>query len=420
MRRIVHIGVGAFFRAHQAWYTAKATDKADWQIIGFTGRSPDISEVLGAQDYKYTLITRDANGDSLETIDVLHAVYPADSEKFFELIEDEETVIVSLTITEAGYNVDESELNTSALGRLAKALKNRFEKTETPLAIVPCDNLPGNGDKVKLALSRFSSALGPNYAKHLNEQVDFVSTSVDRITPKTTDAELKLVREAGLRDSSPVVTEPFTSWVLKGEFRSGRPHWEEAGALFVDKLAAYETRKLWLLNGAHTLLANLGLILGLKTISEAVSNAACRAALFSWWDAATKELDDLPGQQEYLNQLLSRFENPRIQHNLSQIATDSLTKLSVRIAPVALAELRTKSVSSGVLLALAAWVTNQLSGATFPDSRTEEIREALASENPISSLLRLISPSLAEEEFADQIRAEVELLRQLSIAVLVK
>lgn len=395
MKRMIHIGVGAFFRAHQAWYTWKASDRSNWEVVGFTGRSAEIAEVLAKQNFEYTLITRHRDRDELETIDILDAVFPAgDIEKLAMYVADEKTSVITLTITEAGYVADLSALESSALGRLALALASRATKTAQPIALVPCDNLPSNGDVLRRELMKFSQLLGPEFESYLLSSVDFISTSVDRITPKTTEREIDLVIAAGLTDKAPVETEPFSSWVLSGNFRSGRPHWESAGAKIVDDIEPYEKRKLWLLNGAHTLLANIGLSLNLSTVSEAVGNPVCRSALFSWWESAGQQLSSIANTDEYLANLIERFENSKVQHLLSQIAQDSLTKLSVRIAPVAIKELENGEVGPGIIETLATWISHQLNGPIFSDARQNEIDQALTSENPIESLLSLINPRL--------------------------
>lgn len=417
MKRVVHIGVGSFFRAHQAWYTWKAADCKDWEVIGFTGRSADIAKTLEAQNYNYTLITRAAAGDKLETLDVLNKVLPAgDVDAFNFYVASKETAVITLTITEAGYDASSEELETSALFRLASALSLRASITGLPIALVPCDNLPANGSKLKSALLGFSSKLGEEYENYLLNQVDFVSTSVDRITPRTTQAELDLVAKAGLSDLSPVVTEPFTSWVLSGEFRAGRPAWETAGAVFVENIEPYERRKLWLLNGAHTLLSNIGLQLGLTTVAEAVKNPICRTALFSWWQSAKTQLSGVADLDSYVEQLLDRFENERIQHNLSQIVTDSLNKLIVRIVPVAVAQTKQGLLSDGIALTLAAWIANRLEGS-LEDSRDFELAAAQATDKPIKALMQLLNAELASDKVLAQVQTELKKISSLKSTV---
>jgi fructuronate reductase len=415
MKRVVHLGVGAFFRAHQAWYLEHSADRADWELVAFTGRSADIADTLNAQGNKYTLITRGPEGDELQTISILSAVHPgSDLVKLVEYLTDPDTAVVTLTITEAGYQVDTKSPADSALGRLALALAERA-KSGSPIAIVPCDNLPSNGAVVAQALNSFT-ALGEQYLSFLDEKVSFVSTSIDRITPKTTQAELDLVKEAGLVDQSPVVTEPFSSWILSGEFPAGRPAWESAGAKFVSDIAPYESRKLWLLNGAHSLLANLGLVRGLSSIFDAMQDEVCLTALESWWASATEQLAGTDGLEGYLAQLRERFTNGSISHSLAQIAQDSTNKLAFRIAPVAAIENAKGQFSTGIVSALSAWVSLQLRGKAASDTRQPEADLAIRSEDPIQALLTLLDPRLASEPLLTAVREAVVELQQKEFA----
>ena len=185
--------------------------------------------------------------------------------------------------------------------------------------------------------------------------MSFVSTSVDRITPHLTEAELDELRTAsGWDDAAPVVTEPFSDWVLQGDFPAGRPQWESAGARFVDDVEPFERRKLWLLNGAHTILAASGPSRGHETVAAAFADPVCRALVTGFWDEATRHLTsaglDIPG---YLAQLRDRFANPRIAHRLTDIADQAPTKVRVRLLPVLLAERAAGRSGAATLRALA-------------------------------------------------------------------
>jgi fructuronate reductase len=273
--RIVHIGLGAFHRAHQAWFTAQVDRDYEWGIVAFTGRSAKAAEELASQDGLFTLITRSEAGDEFEVIDsIVRAEDGNNTEVFTSAIANPQTAIVTLTITEAGYGMDASghvdTVNPPAtLHRLAVALETRRRVNGKPIAVVSCDNMPSNGSMLKVAMSDLFASFGADSVAWMNANVSFVSTSIDRITPKTTEADIATVLAAtGWEDSSPVITEPFRDWVLEGEFPLGRPAWQNAGARFVDHIEPFENRKLWLLNGSHSLLAYAGQLRGHETVAR--------------------------------------------------------------------------------------------------------------------------------------------------------
>ncbi len=351
--RIVHIGIGNFSRAHLTWYTQTADTARQWGIIGFTGRRPDIADALAPQQGLYTLIERGADGDRMSVIDVLQDVRPAAQEQsLIEAVAAPETAVVTLTITEAGYRPPAAAeraaagADSSALGRLARGLVERHRRRAGPLALVSCDNVHANGSVLRERILELVDRLEPGVGvdrlergvgEWVGREVAFVGTSVDRITPATTDADRGLVAsELGFDDAAPVVCEPFSDWVLCGEFPAGRPGWELAGARFVADLEPWELRKLWLLNGGHSLLAYLGLLRGHRTVADAIGDPELAAALEDFWDLAVRYLPaarelELP---DYRRQLRERFANARIGYPLTQIAQGGEDKLRNRVAPV--------------------------------------------------------------------------------------
>ena len=201
-------------------------------------------------------------------------------------------------------------------GRLVAGLAARRAAGAGPLAVVSCDNLPGNGEVTARVVAELADAAEPALAAWIRDQVSFVTTMVDRITPRTTPDDVRAVAEqTGWEDAAPVVTEPFTEWVLSGDFPAGRPAWDAAGARFVDDVHPHETRKLLLLNGGHSLLAYAGSARGHQTIAEAVADPVCRTWLDQWWDEAVRHVP-LPAAEltAYRAALLDRFANPRIRH----------------------------------------------------------------------------------------------------------
>jgi fructuronate reductase len=356
--RIVHLGLGAFHRSHQAWFTHRAPDADQWGIASFTGRRPDAARVLAPQEGLFTLIERGAEHDRFDVISsIAEAVDGADTARLEELLASEHTAIVTLTITEAVYEQDGPE---APLGRLVRALRARRASGAGSLAVVSCDNVAGNGDVARAAVLRIAAAADaaagaePGLTDWIRENVSFVSTSVDRITPRTTERDLvEVAAECGYRDASPVVAEPFANWILSGDFPAGRPRWEAAGAQFVADVQPYENRKLWLLNGAHTLLAAVGPGRGHTCVAQAFTDPAGRAEVEELWDEAARHL---PGLElgEYRTALAERFTNPRLEHHLTQIAEDALTKLRLRIAPVARLERAAGRPATGCARAIAA------------------------------------------------------------------
>ena len=400
--RIVHLGLGAFHRSHQAWFTHRAPDADQWGIASFTGRRPDAAQALAPQEGLFTLIERGAEHDRFDVISsIAEAVDGADTARLEELLASERTAIVTLTITEAVYEQDGPE---APLGRLVRGLRARRASGAGSLAVVSCDNVAGNGDVARAAVLRMAAAADasagaePGLTDWVRENVSFVSTSVDRITPRTTEGDLvEVAAECGYRDASPVVAEPFANWILSGDFPAGRPRWEAAGAQFVADVQPYENRKLWLLNGAHSLLAYAGLQRGHRTVAEALSDKLCREAVDAFWGEAQRHLVE-PGLDvpAYRQSLLERFGNPRISHILDQIAADGTTKLRMRAVPVLRAERDAGRSGSAAARMLAAWIDHVSAGSVLQDPRREAIAAAcaVAGRERTTGLLSLIEPSL--------------------------
>lgn len=389
-KKIVHIGLGAFFKAHQAWYTFKSDVGKNWEIIAFTGRSPDAAIELSENGFQYNLVIRGAQSDVTEVIDVVKAAYPiSDTAALNRYLADESVAIVTLTITESAYH-----LNTeSPITKLFTGLKQRFEGGAKPIAIVPCDNLMQNGALVRSLLSKLAVAESAEFQRYLAEQVSVVSTSVDRITPKS---ELKHT----------VITEPYSAWILQGEFPLGRPNWELAGAQFVTEVAPFEKRKLWLLNGAHSYLAYAGLAKGYQTVAQAISDPEIRKAVSSLWREASECLPNPELKLDsYQADLIARFSNARIEHKLSQIAIDGSLKLRERIVPVLINQLKAGRSFQATASVVAKWI-EFISTNEFTDANQTRLME-LSGE--CGALLKFLNPELGEnKEVLDLIESMVE------------
>jgi fructuronate reductase len=399
--RIVHIGVGNFSRAHQAWYTAQADPAGKWGIVGFTGRGAAVADALGRQGGLFTLIERGPAVDRLEVIDSICDVRPAsDLAGLTAAIAAPETAVVTLTVTEAGYAASPPAGGLPPIPeRLVTALVARRDAGCGPLAIVSCDNISANGTVLRDLTLAAAAPRDFGVRAWIESEISFVSTSVDRITPRTTDADRLLVQhELKLVDDAPVVCEPFTDWVLCGDFPAGRPSWEDAGARFVPDIEPWELRKLWLLNGGHSLLSYCGLLRGHATVADAADDPELDAALERFWDLAERYLpagaSDL---RDYRRDLKERFANARISYPLTQIATDGLGKLRNRVVPVIKAAIAAGEAPEPALQVIAAWAhwLDGISDVGEIDASAAELRRALAStggEDRIRALLELLAP----------------------------
>ena len=339
-------------------------------IASFTGRNAAVAMELAPQGGLYTLIERSADGDEASIVtSIVEAVDGSRLDRFVDLLAATSTAIVTTTVTEPGYrltstaqpNLDDSAVRddidwlsrhlgdemqlsveggpTTALGRLVLGLHARRLANGGAIAIVPCDNMPDNGAFVATGLTALATLVNPETAAWITDNVAFVSTSVDRITPRTTAADVEeAARISGWSDVAPVITEPFRDWVLSGVFPAGRPAWERAGARFVDDIEPFERRKLWLLNGAHSLLAYAGRLRGHETVAAAIADETCLGWVTAFWDEAARHLPDGLDLDSYRASLLERFGNARIEHKLAQIGMEGVTKLRVRFVDVLLAE----------------------------------------------------------------------------------
>ena len=349
MSRIVHLGLGAFHRAHQAWYVREANRIAgsDWGIDGVSLRSPAIRDALAPDANRYALEIADAGGRRIETIDVLVSVTvaPEEPEAVRALVARPETALVTITVTEKGYHLrgdgtlDEGALapDVAALrdGRpgatMPGALLDALVHRDAPLTVMSCDNLPGNGGALRAALVSLACAAGIDRAVVTRHA--FPSTMVDRITPAADDALRARVAGAGAPSGAPVATEAFSEWVIEDAFAGPMPDLAAAGAQLVADVAPYELRKLRMLNGAHSTLAYAGLNAGLAHVHEAVADPDLRALARAVMAEAAATLPDAvrADAPAYADALVRRFENPHLAHRLIQIAMDGSRKLPIRI-----------------------------------------------------------------------------------------
>lgn len=447
--RIVHLGLGAFHRAHQAWYTHNASNSTEWGIASFTGRKPDAALALSAQEGVYTLVSREGAGDQFERLgSIVEAHDGGNQAKLSELVAAEQTAIITMTITEPAYFIGadgaldlqreevaadlaqlkrhlgagESAMHEpasyiTAAGRLVAAFAQRKEAGRGPLAVVSCDNLANNAGAARASILGLARASDSELAGWIESKVSFVGTSVDRITPRTTPDDLALVlAETGFDDSCAVVTEPFSNWILSGEFPAGRPDWESAGALFVDDIEGFENRKLWLLNGAHSLLAYAGSLRGHQTVAQALADPVCAEWVEEFWDEAQVHLPaeglEIPA---YRRSLIARFSNARIAHHLAQIAMEGSSKIPMRAVPVLEAELAAGRSGAGSARMVAAWILflgeANSAGVSIGDAHVEQLSQALAltAGQDAKALISLIHPH-ASESFIRAVEQQLEVV----------
>jgi mannitol 2-dehydrogenase len=344
---IVHFGVGGFHRAHQAMYVDRLLERGlatDWGICGVGVLPSDrkMADVMAAQDGLYTLMlvhpdgTREARVIG-SIVDYRYA--PDDPEGVVELLASPSTRMISLTITEGGYNLDAvSEDQVNVFGLVTDALALRRDRGIASPTIVSCDNIEGNGDMARHAFITYAERAHPGLGEWINTHTRFPNSMVDRITPVTTPEVIETVHsEFGISDQWPVVAEPFTSWVLEDSFSDGRPPLEEAGVLLVDDVKPYELMKLRLLNAGHQALCYFSYLAGYRLVHEAAADPLFAEFLLDYMDSeGTPTLEPVPGIDlaDYKRTLISRFSNPGVRDTIARLCFGSSDRIPKWLLPV--------------------------------------------------------------------------------------
>ena len=383
---IVHLGVGGFHRAHEAVYCDDLLTQGDgdWGIVGVGLRPEDqaMREALVPQNGLYTLVTRDADGDTARVIGSLtrYLFAPQQDAEVRAALAAPTAKIVSLTITEGGYE----DPTGPAWTHLASALETRRAQGIAPFTVLSCDNLQSNGEAARRALVAAASARDAALADWVQANVAFPNAMVDRITPQTTDSDRALVRtEFGIDDAWPVVCEPFRQWIIEDNFPQGRPAWENAGAQFVSDVHPYESMKLGLLNGSHFAMAYLGFLAGFETVPAVMANADFRQFISRLMDdEVTPLLPPVPGIDltDYKVTLLHRFDNPAIKDQITRLCLDGAPKFPKYLRPALERAIETSGSRRLLTLALAGWLRyltgEDEQGREYPiqDPRAEELR----------------------------------------------
>lgn len=380
---IVHIGLGNFHRAHQAWYLHRlmqAGKALDWGIIGASVRAADAPQRarLEAQDHLTTLVELDPSGRSAEVVGSMIGYVPIEDGHgpLIRQMSDPAIRIVSLTVTEGGYFLDPATKRfdpghadiahdsanlaapRTAFGAIVAALAERRGAGVGPFTCQSCDNLPGNGRILRDVVVGLARLADPDLAHWIEAEVSFPNSMVDCIVPATGPEEIALVRSFGIDDQTPVTHENFRQWVMEDSFCAGRPAWEEVGATFSDDVHAYETMKLRLLNGGHQIIAAPAEILGLKTIADAM--AAPRIRGFLRKVALTEiapHVDTVPAMDapRYVDLIDARFSNPAIKDTVRRVAFDGSSRHTGAVLPVIRDAIAAGTDLAGLALSQALW-----------------------------------------------------------------
>ncbi len=444
---VVHLGIGAFHRAHQAAVFESALEAGDlrWGITGVSLRSGSVRDQLAPQDGLYTLVTREGDDEQLRVMGAVRDVLvaPEDPVRVVDLLASPDTHIVTLTTTEKGYHLDpatgalrESDAEVAAdiaslnaprtaPGFLAAGLAKRRAAGLAPFTAISCDNVPHNGQRLRAAVLTIAQAHDPALAEWIAAQGAFPQTMIDRIVPATTPEDVaRLETHLGVEDRGMVKTEPFTQWVIEDRFAGPRPDFAALGVQLTPRVEPWETAKLRMLNGAHSGIAYLGGLAGIETVDRFVALPAGRRFVEALWAEAETTLIVPPGLDiaAYRTELMARFANAALAHRTRQIAIDGSQKLPQRLLATIAARRAAGQDFARLALAVAAWMQWQSgvdeSGITFvvDDPLAERTAAALAgAEDAAARVRRLLAiAEIFPPAMADDTIVTDELTRQLA------
>jgi len=423
---IVHIGIGGFHRSHQAYYCEELLNGGhdlNWGICGIAllDRDIEIYNTLKQQDGLYTLIVKELDGTWNTQIigSITEYLFAPDNPKsVIEKLADPQTKVITLTITEGGYNIDEStgEFNMNdpliqhdlsnpqnpktVFGYLTQALKLRRDTDSSGCTIQSCDNVQGNGGVMKKTLLTYIREAEPDLVDWVRENISFPNSMVDRITPVTESVDIeKLKEDFEIIDKWPVTCEPFIQWVIEDEYAVGRPAWEDVGAEFVQEVLPYEKMKLQLLNAGHSVLGILGALIGYTTIDESVNDSELQLFLSEFMnEEVTPILEDLGDMDlvAYKKSLIERFGNHNIKDQVSRICSETSSKLPKFLIPTIKKQLGNDGMISRSSFVIAAWAIYSLGvdengkDLTIKDEMAKEVHEqALLAKEDTRSFLDL-------------------------------
>jgi len=452
---IVHIGVGNFHRSHEAFYTNELMERygvLDCGIcgVGLLDYDRRIYNILKDQDGLYTLIIKELDGTRSARVigSIVEYIFaPENPIAVIEKMAHPDIKIISLTITEGGYNLNEATGDfdfsnpvivedmknpmspKTVFGYLAQALKLRMQRGVGGCTIQSCDNIQGNGNVAKKSLLNYVEKAEPELVSWIEENVAFPNAMVDRITPVTVAEDIeKLEEEFLVEDQWPVVCEPFIQWVIEDKFSAGRPAWEKVGAQFVENVVPFENMKLRLLNAGHSVLGMLGALHGYKTIDEAASDQDFKTFLRAFMDQeASPTLGDLGDidLEKYKDSLIARFQNIYIKDLISRICLESSAKFPIFVLPTIKAQLKNGGNFTRAAFVVAAWCKyndgKDENGNTYPieDAMSNELirAAALSHQNPIRFLeIEPIFGDLVNNKaFVDAFQSSLEMLRNKKV-----
>ena len=446
---IVHIGVGGFHRSHQAMYLDRLLSDGlarDWAIcgVGLLPGDARMREVMRAQDCAYTLLLKHPDGHEQARVIgsiVEYLFAPDDPAAVVERMADPRVRIVSLTITEGGYNINQvtgefdaqapsvledlarPEAPRTAFGLVVEALRVRRERGVPPFTVLSCDNVQGNGEVARRVFAGYAALRDPELGRFVREQVSFPNSMVDRITPQTTaEDRAELAERYGVDDGWPVVAEPFAQWVIEDDFPAGRPPWEQAGAQLVEDVMPYELMKLRLLNASHQAMSYFGYLMGYRYAHEAASDRLLTRLLRRYWDQeAIPTLRPVPGIDlaGYTDTLLERYRNPAIRDTLARLCAESSDRIPKFLLPVAFEQIaagRRVPLSAAVVASWARYaegVDEQGEPIDVVDARRVQVTAAARPQEDLVAFLRdpqLFGDLVHDEAFVADYLCALDLL----------
>ena len=447
---ILHIGVGNFHRAHLSWYLHRLMQKdlaKDWAIIGsgITQYDVKMREGLQAQDFLTTLIELDPEGNqSCEVVGPMIGYVPVErnNQKLIIAMSDSNIRIVSLTVTEGGYFLDENgdfnlkhpdiihdinnpDIPKTVFGVIVSALKNRKKNNIGPFTGLSCDNLMQNGNKLKQAITGIAKEQDLELSEWINQNCTFPNAMVDCIVPRTGEIEIDIVRNLGIEDLAPVSHEDFRQWVIEDKFCKGRPPWEKVGVQFSDNVHGYEDQKIRILNGGHQILANAAELLNIETVRDAMKNKMIVSLLEKIEkDEIIPHIKPVPGYTplEYYELIASRFSNPSIQDTTRRVAFDGSSRHAGFLVPSIKDGIKHNISIIGLSLAEALWArmcegTREDGSIIEPNDPHWEKLNACAKkskENPLEWLeqLEIYGDTSKDDKFRDYFSKWLKMIYQ--------
>ena len=447
---ILHIGVGNFHRAHLSWYLHRLMQKdlaKDWAIIGsgITQYDVKMREELQVQDFLTTLIELDPEGNqSCEVVGPMIGYVPVEknNQKLIFAMSDSNIRIVSLTVTEGGYFLDENgdfnlkhpdiihdinnpDIPKTVFGVIVSALKNRKKNNIGPFTGLSCDNLMQNGNKLKQAIIGIAKEQDLELSEWINQNCTFPNAMVDCIVPRTGEIEIDIVRNLGIEDLAPVSHEDFRQWVIEDKFCKGRPPWEKVGVQFSDNVHGYEDQKIRILNGGHQILANAAELLNIETVRDAMKNKMIVSLLEKIEkDEIIPHIKPVPGYTplEYYELIASRFSNPSIQDTTRRVAFDGSSRHAGFLVPSIKDGIKHNISIIGLSLAEALWArmcegTREDGSIIEPNDPHWEKLNACAKkskENPLEWLeqLEIYGDTSKDDKFRDYFSKWLKMIYQ--------